>query len=526
MQLYSFGSYAQREGNSGGFYRRANDSRNLPAVYPDGFLPQITSDVTDSSFALGVSGGADDWQWDVSANWGRNEFEFGVINSLNTSLGTDSPTEFDNGDLTYQQTLVNANAKTSVDWGLPDEVFVALGVEYRRETYEITPGQESSYITALDQNGVPIAAGGAQVLSGFSPASATDRSRHNVALFAEFDTYLTDELNLVMAGRYEDYSDFGSTFTAKLASRLVLTDSLSLRGAVSTGFRAPSLAQTSYTSIATVFENGVPNEVGLFAADHPAAQALGAQQLDAEESVNMTLGLVYEYDDFSFTIDAYRIDIDDRIVLSENLSGQAVEDILRNAGELNVQRVRYFTNAIDSETQGVDIVATYNLDLSTYGDLRLSAALNLNDTDVTNVKNNPPELSALGDGYQVFAQREITRFEQGTPDNKLNLSAVWNKNDWRVTLRATRYGEVLDASSDPDNHEVLPEKWITDLDLAYFLTNDVKLSLGANNLFDQYPQDTVSNIGQSNFNQIFPYSGFSSYSIDGRFIYANLTYSF
>lgn len=526
IHLYSFASYAEREGNSGGFYRRARDSRNVPEIYTDGFLPQITSDVADSSFALGVSGDSGDWQWDVSSNFGRNEFEFGVVNSLNTSLGANSPTEFENGSLTYQQTLINANAKTSVDWGLPDEVFVALGAEYRRENYEITPGQQASYITALDANGDPIAAGGAQVLSGFSPASATDRSRHNIALFAEFDTYLTDNFNVVVAGRYEDYSDFGSTFTAKLASRLVLTDSLSLRGAVSTGFRAPSLAQTSYTSIATVFENGIPNEVGLFAADHPAARALGAKQLEAEESVNMTLGLVYEYEDFSFTIDAYRIDIDDRIVLSENLSGQAVVDILRGAGELNVQRVRYFTNAIDSETQGVDLVATYNLDLSGYGDVRLSAALNLNDTDVTNVKDNPPELAALGDSYQFFAQREITRFEQGTPDNKLNLSAIWNMNDWRVTLRATRYGEVLDASSNPDNHEILAEKWITDLDVAYHLTDNLKLSVGANNLFDQYPQDTVSNIGQSNFNQIFPYSGFSSYSIDGRFVYGNVSYSF
>lgn len=526
MELYSFGSYAEREGNSGGFYRRAKDSRNVLAIYPNGFLPQISSDVKDTSFAIGLTGDSGDWQWDVSTNYGKNDFELGVVNSLNTSQGATSQTEFKNGSLVYEQTLLNANAKTSVDWGFPDEVYVSLGAEYRNENYQIKAGEEASYLTVTDSNGVPVAAGGAQVLSGFSPASATDRSRHNIALFAEFDTYLSDNFNIVLAGRYEDYSDFGSTFTAKLASRLVLSNEFSLRGAISTGFRAPSLAQTSYTSIATVFENGIPNEVGLFAADHAAAKALGAKPLDAEESVNMTLGFVYEFEDFSFTVDAYRIDIDDRIVLSENLSGDAVVNILRQAGELNVQRVRYFTNAIDSETQGVDIVATYNLGLSEYGDVRLSAAVNFNDTDVTNVKDNPPELSALGDSYQFFAQREITRFEKGTPDNKLNLAVVWDKDDWKVSLRTTRYGEVLDASGNPDNHEVLGEKWITDIDVTYHITDKLKASVGANNVFDQYPQDTVSNIGQSTFNQIFPYSGFSSYSIDGRFVYGNLTYTF
>jgi len=270
----------------------------------------------------------------------------------------------------------------------------------------------------------------------------------------------------------------------------------------------------------------VPNEVGIFPVDTNVAQALGAKTLTAEESVNATFGFIYEKDNFNLTLDAYQITIDDRIVLSENLSGPAVESILQSVGEFNTQRVRYFTNAIDTKTKGIDIVTTYDMDLGNSGELRLSAALNMNNTRVSNVKENPAELAALGDDYVFFSRREIARFEDGTPKNKLNLAATWTLNDLQVNLRASRYGEVIDSSSNPDNDEVLDPNWITDLDVVYSITDNLNFSIGANNLFDEYPQDTVSNIGQSTFNQIFPYSGFSSYSIDGRFIYSRVNYIF
>jgi iron complex outermembrane receptor protein len=525
-ELYSFGSYSDREGLSGGFYRRAKDSRNVLSVYPEGFLPHIGSEVTDTAFNLGVKGENNDWNWDLSANLGKNDFSFNVQNSINTSLGSDSPTEFENGSLIYQQSIVNATANTMKDWGLPNEVFVAIGAEYRKENYEIVAGEEASYITKLGSDGKPIAAGGAQVLSGFSSASAVDESRNNIALFVELDTDISDDFNVSYAGRYEDYSDFGSTFTSKVAGRYAVTDELAFRGAISSGFRAPSLAQTSYKSIATVFVDGVPSEVGLFPVNAPAAVALGATELTAEESINSTIGFVYESGDFNLTVDAYHITIDDRIVLSENLSGDAVRAILVGAGEINTSRARYFTNAIDTTTKGIDVVATYDYDLDDLGSLRLSAALNFNNTEVTNIKDNPKELSELGDTYEVFSAREVTRFELGTPKSKYNLSATWKFEDISVNLRATRYGEVVDASSNPDNHEVLKAKWITDLDTSYQLTESINLAVGVNNLFDQYPQDSVSNVGQSNFNQIFPYSGFSSYGTDGRFVYARATYTF
>lgn len=531
-QLYAFGSYADREGLSGGFYRRAKDSRNILSVYENGFLPHIGTDVTDTAFNIGVKGENHDWSWDVSASLGQNDFSLNVQDSINTSLGKDSPTEFDNGSLVYQQSIINTTANTMVDWDLPNEVFVAIGAEYRHENYEIKVGEEASYITKLDGNGKPIAAGGAQVLSGFSPQSAVDENRNNIAVFVELDTDISDDFNVAYAGRFEDYSDFGSTFTSKLAARYSVNDELSFRGAISSGFRAPSLAQTSYKSIATVFSDGIPSEVGLFPVNEAAAVALGAKKLTAEDSINSTLGFVYENGDFNLTVDAYHITIDDRIVLSENLSGDAVKQILVDAGELNISRARYFTNAIDTTTKGLDIVATYDHDLDQYGSLRFSAALNFNETTVKNIKENPAELSALGGNYKVFSDREVTRFELGTPKSKYNLSAMWKMDEISVNLRATRYGEVVDPSSTPSDptkkpiHEVLAPKWITDLDASYQMTETVNLAIGVNNLFDQYPQDTVSNVGYKTFNQIFAYSGFSAYGADGRFVYARATYTF
>jgi iron complex outermembrane recepter protein len=525
-QLYSFGSYGQRDGLAAGFYRLPKDSRNIPAIYPDGFLPHIASDVTDTSIVLGASGELADWSWDLSANHGKNDFSLAVKNSLNASMGANSPTEFDDGSLIYQQNILNLEAKSSMDMGLSNPVFVALGTEYRHENYQIEAGEEASYITILDNLGNPVAAGGAQVLPGFSPSSEVDTSRHNYAAYVEFDTDLSDNFNMVLASRFEDYSDFGSTFTSKLAARWAINYDLALRGAASTGFRAPSLAQSTYTSVATVFENGIPKDVGIFPVTNNASQALGAQPLEPEESVNLTLGLVYQLGNFNFTLDAYQIEINDRIVLSENISGPAVVAILQAAGENTIQSMRYFTNAIDSTTQGLDLVSSYQFDLDNMGQVKLNMALNINDTKVDHVIDNPPELSVLGSGYEVFAQREISRFEKGTPKNKLNLSAIWDLDAWKFTLRSTHYGEVTDAGSTPAGDEIIEANWITDLDVGYAFSEQLRVSLGANNVFDVYHQDTVSNVGFSTFNQIFPYSGFSAYSTDGRFLYGKIGYHF
>jgi iron complex outermembrane receptor protein len=535
VELYAFGSYSAREGESGGFYRRAKDSRNVSAIYPDGFLPVITSNINDFSVAVGVRGYAGGWNYDTSAVYGSDDFSFGVINSLNTSFGPSSQTEFDAGSLIYDQLTLNADLSREVDVDfLPNGLNVAFGAEYRREGYEIKAGEPASYARGTfgpggnitDPVDGPFGASGSQVFPGFSPASASDNSRHNISLYVDLEADVTDIWNITVAGRFEDYSDFGSTFNSKFAHRLSLTDEFAIRGSVSTGFRAPSLQQQFFTSIATVFVDAVPTETGTFSPSSDVALALGSPGLDAEDSVSFSNGFTWTpVSEFSLSVDYYQIKLKDRIVLSNNLSGDAVSGLLEGTG---ANRGRFFLNAIDSKTKGVDIIATYSLDTQDMGNVVFNAGLNVNDNEVTNIIAPPAVLQAAGfDQENLFSGNELRRFEVGSPKNKLNLSAVWSLDKWYATLRTTRYGETQDSSSNPARNEVLPEKWVTDLDINYSMTENVTVSLGANNLLDVYPDPTRESVEDvTTFSRLFSYSGFSPFGFTGRYVYGKVSVSF
>lgn len=521
-ELYAFGSYSTREGEGGGFYRRAQDSRNIEEIYPDGFLPTITSDINDYSLASGIKGGLSDWNYDVSAVYGQDEFKFGVKDSLNTSLGPTSQTVFDAGTLIYDQLTLNVDISREVDVdGLASGVNVAVGAEYRREGYEIKAGETASYI----QGEFPGAAG-SQVFPGFTPESEGANSRHNISLYVDLEAYITDKWNVTVAARYEDYSDFGSTVNGKFATRYTLTDDVALRASLSNGFRAPSLQQQYFTSIATVFVDGEPTETGTFSPNSDVAKALGSPGLDAEQAVNYGAGVTWSPDsNFNLTVDYYNIKIDDRIVLSNNLSGAGIEMLLAGNG---ANQARFFLNAIDSKTSGVDIVASYNTDIQNWGDIVFNAGFNYNKNEVTDVIEPPAVLQGQGfDQDNLFDSVELRRFETGSPKTKLNLSAVWSMNEWHATLRTTRYGETEDPSSIPARNEVLPEKWVTDLDVGYEVTENVTLTLGANNLFDVYPDTTRELVDDvTTFSRLFPYSGFSPFGFSGRFVYGKVSVGF
>ena len=535
VDLYSFGSYSKREGEGGGFYRRASDSRNIEEVYPDGFLPVITSDINDFSLALGAKGFVSEWNYDVSAVYGQDAFEFGVINSLNTSYGPSSQTSFDAGTLTYDQLTLNVDFSREVDVSfLESSVNVAVGAEYRREGYQIDAGEEASYAqgtfgpggAVTDPVDGPFGAAGAQVFPGFTPESEGDNSRHNVSLYIDLETYLTDDWNLAVAARYEDYSDFGDTLNGKIATRYSLTEDLALRASVSTGFRAPSLQQQYFTSVATVFVDGEPTETGTFAPSSDVAKALGSPGLDAEEATNYGVGFTWSTDfNFSLSVDYYQILIDDRIVLSNNLSGDAIADLLQGTG---ANQGRFFLNAIDSKTRGVDVVASYNVATDGYGDLAFNLGYNYGKNEVTDIIDPPAELQGAGfDQDNLFSGTELRRFEVSTPRNKYNLSATWTNDDIRTTLRTTRYGETQDPSDNPERNEVLKPKWITDLDVAYSLTSNVSLSVGANNIFDVYPDATRENVDDlTTFSRLFAYSSFSAYGFNGRYVYGKIEMKF
>ncbi|MDR9389928.1 MAG: TonB-dependent receptor [Wenzhouxiangella sp.] len=523
-EFYSFGNYANREGDAGGFYRRGLDGRNVPEIYPAGFLPLITTDTDDMSIAGGFRGEVNDWILDTSLTYGSNELDFGVINSLNTSLGPSSQTEFEAGTLTNSQVVFNADASKLYDFnGMPTNV--AVGFEYRDEEYEIGAGEPNSYV-----DGPFPGAAGSQVFPGFSPSSEVTGSRDNMSVYAELDADVTSRFNAAAAIRFEDYSDFGSTVIGKLAGRYQASDALAFRGSVSTGFRAPSLAQQFFTSVATVFVDGVPTETGTFRPDSDVAQALGSPGLEEETSQSYSVGFVWQpVDRASVSVDIFRIDIDDRIVLSENLSGPGIVSLLEGTG---ANRARFFLNGIDSTTEGIDIVGSYSVSLDDYGTVDFTAGYNYTNNDVTKVLAPPAQLAQVGvTEDNLFSRRERVRFEKGAPEDKLNLGATWRFQDFRVTTQATRFGKTVDVSTSPAGDEVLDAKTIVDLELGYELTPSIKLAFGANNLFDVYP-DTAQEIndkaGQSTFtfDRIFPYSGFSAFGFNGRFLYTRIGFEY
>ena len=535
MEFYATAGGSSRDSTGGGFYRRAQDSRNITAIYPDGFLPSIQTDISDMSLLAGIKGYAEIWNYDFSVTHGTNELQYSVINSLNTSLGPGSQTEFDAGTLTYDTTIINADVSRLLDTQLFfSEMNFAMGAEYRHEGYDIEAGEENSYAqgtfgpggVTTDPVAGPFGAAGAQVFPGFTPESAGDNSRHNYSFYVDLEADVLENWNVAVAGRFEDYSDFGSTFNWKMSHRVTVTDALALRASVSTGFRAPSLQQQYFTSIATVFVDGEPTETGTFAPSSDVAQALGSPGLDAEESDNFSAGFTYSPSaDFNLTVDFYRIDIDDRIVLSNNLSGEAIEALLAGTG---ANRARFFLNAINSRTEGVDIVSTYTLNTDSYGDYYFNAGINFNDNEVTDVLAAPQVLQNAGfDQGNLFDDVELRRFETSSPDSKINLGVTWTYDRYAATLRTTRYGEVEDPSSIEARNEIIPSEWITDLDVRVAITDDLSVSVGANNLFDVYPEASRNLVDEvTTFTNIFPYSGFSPYGFTGRYVYGKIAYTF
>jgi iron complex outermembrane receptor protein len=340
-----------------------------------------------------------------------------------------------------------------------------------------------------------------------------------------------------LAGRYENYSDFGSTTTGKISTRYQITTGVALRGSASTGFRAPSLMQEWFSSTATNFVGGVPFDVKTFTASSPEAIALGSSPLKAEKSRNYGIGLALEpVPSFSLTGDYYVVEIDDRIVLSNNFTNAAATAALNAIGVFGIQGGRFFTNAIDTKTHGYDVIANYGITLSNTGVVRLSAAYNHNRTRVTRVDTLLPTGLLK---TSLFDRVEQGRIEDGNPENNLILSGNFDYKRAGVVLRTQRFGQVTSYGATPTNafgplDQTFSPKWVTDVGLSYGF-RELTLSVGADNVFDVYPDRNnnngnittvpTENGGTSNFG-IFPYAGISPFGFNGRFIYTKLAVGF
>ncbi|MFO0227048.1 MAG: TonB-dependent receptor domain-containing protein, partial [Gammaproteobacteria bacterium] len=543
-EFYASASYQDRSAVSAGFQRLANDpsGRNIASIYPDGFLPLIAPDVTDYALSAGMRWGLGNWDMDASLGYGYNEMMFTIKNTLNRSLGPTSKTVFDAGGYDYDQLVFNLSGVRGVEVaGLAAPLHVAIGLEARREGYSITAGEPDSYRnggarlplgspgctapTAPDTaaGGCPTPSG-AQLFPGFPPATVVDKSRNAVGAYIDLEANITEKFLASAALRAEDYSDFGSNVSGKVSGRYDIADGFALRASYSTGFRAPSLQQQFFATTSTNFINGVSFDITTFPATDPVAAALGAKPLDSEDSTNLSIGAVLQFDRASLTIDAYRIELDNRIVLSENLTSVAVRNFLTAQGFVGIGGGRFFINGVDTVTKGVDVVFNYPIVTESIGRFDILATANFNETVVTKVPATQ-QLSALSPAPSLFDRGNRLTFERGQPKDKYALSVSWTVGDFGLTARGTRYGEVLSPANAPTVTApdfLMTPKTLVDLEARYAFGDNLKFALGADNVFDKYPDPLppgLNTTGATSFSNLAPFGR------SGRFIYGRVTFA-
>lgn len=530
---YAFGGVQNKETESAATARAFNNANNVVSVYPNGFVPLIATHINDFNLYGGLKGPAFGIDWDVSASWGRNALDYRVNNTINASYGAASPREFRAGGLEYEQIVLGLDGVRPLEVGLATPLNLAFGLEYRAEEFSQSAGQLQSY----NRNPGSAAGGGAQGFPGFSPANATERDRHNWGAYVDVEGNLTEALSFGIAGRYEDYSDFGDQFTGKISARYDFTPAFAVRGAISTGFRAPALQQQYFsyiaTNLVTTVVGGVPVsnliQSGTFRVDDPVSLALGAKPLQAETSTNYSLGAVFRSGGFELTVDAYQIEVDDRIILSENLgptrpsqSAATTNAVLAIIQPLGVSSARFFINGLKTTTQGIDVVGRYRLPTD-FGRFDFTLAGNFNDTSVDEVPGVPLVSIPVSPNF-LFDRSNILAFEEGTPSTKLVGSLDWSHGDFSVTAKATYFASVLVANNASTLDYETGDDTLIDLEARYDLPQGVGLAVGVNNLTDEYPNFTPGTINAPTGSVGFPQ--YSPYGFNGRFVYGRVSYKF
>ncbi len=520
-EFYAFGGSNFRDTDAYAFTRNDGE-RVVESVYPGGYTPRITSKINDNSVAAGIktesSGG---WKFDLSNTFGKNKFQYDIKGTINASLEENSPHEFDAGGHSLLQNTTNFDISKNYD-SILEGFNIAFGTEFRVEKFEIFAGEEGSY-TTYDTNGQPITdpttqsapidpisgnprPGSSQGFPGYSPANEVNESRTNFSLYADGELDITKALMVNAAVRFENYSDFGSTLNGKLASRLKLGDHFNLRGSVSTGFRAPSLAQIYYNLRFTNFNASGATEVLLAPNNSEITRAFGIGKLNEEKAVNASLGFTASYGDFTATIDGYYIQVKDRIVLTGYFDASALN--------LGVSEAQFFANGVDTSTHGLDLVLSWKKGFD-FGQLGATLVGNINDMKIDKVKNGTLDEATF------FGKREKAFLLASAPDNKFGLNLNYSKKKFDAGLAFTRFSKVVLVDY-ADEDDVYNPKVVTDLTLGYQFTKSLKLTIGSNNLFNIYPtkQDEQGNTEAGGYWDAVQ-MGFS-----GAYYYARLGFNF
>jgi len=570
LEIYSFGGFSNRTALGNGFFRNYDEAaKNVPQVYADGFLPYIDNEAEDISIALGLRGDInDDWQFDLSAVYGENKYDFDSKNTINASYAAEylannpgatdaeiaanaGPTSGYSGGFRFDQLTFNADVTGTVEVGMDEPLYISFGAEYREENYEIVAGEEASYACGLANSDTSFtsvidpdtfAECGFQAYPGLRPDASGDADRDSYAFYLDLELQLNEKWNVGTAFRYEDFSDAGDDLVGKLSSRYDFTDDFALRGAISTGFRAPSLQQSAYTAYTTnLGAGGVLSPSFTATAGSPFPSALGVDGLELETSESISLGLVFDInDEISVTLDGYHIEIEDRITLGSMLSpedvafNQAAVDALLATG---ADQANYFANSVNSTTKGLDLIVTYNTDIAG-GDLAVTLAGNINETEIdgVNAPDGIPKSVALDDLQRSF-------LTDGQPQERATLTFDYSRDKWGAIVRANYFGETdviyfgndhiglpdeISATGAFKDTSVVESAVLIDINFDYQINDNLTLAAGINNLFDKTP-DELGEDEALDFitNQAFKYPVRAlPYGFDGMSYYARVNFSF
>ncbi|TAE47866.1 MAG: TonB-dependent receptor [Bacteroidetes bacterium] len=532
-EFYAFGGRNFRDTDAFAFTRNNPTERNVVSIYPNGFTPRITSIITDQSLSAGIRTRTESgWDIDLNNTIGSNDFHYYIKGTLNASLQEASPTEFDAGG--HKLTVNTTNLDFSKTFDVLESLNLAFGAEYRTENFLIFAGEPGSYAT-YDTAGLEITRGdqvaptdpltgevrpgGSQGFPGYSPANVVDKYRSNIAAYFDTEFEFTPRFLLDVALRYENYSDFGSTFNFKAATRFKVSNALNLRASASSGFRAPSLAQIYYNLRFTNFVGGIPIETLLSPNNSPVTRGFGIQPLKQETANNYSLGFTLKQGNFSATVDGYLIDVADRIVLTGYFDATTLG--------LNVSSAQFFVNGIDTRTAGLDIVLSYNAVLGN-GSFGASLVGNINRMEVTSInKGNLDQATFFGprDEYFLLAS---------APPNKFGLNLSYSGGPFSANVTLTRFGKVelldyqifeyddqLSQEAIDAARDVYDPRLTLDASLGYDINSHLKFVLGTNNLFNAYPTQQ-----DADWTETGGYVDPVQMGIAGAFYYARLGFTF
>ena len=549
VKLYSFSTFSYRDIKDArgadypsptGYGGATNTlgSSSLPQIYPDGFQAYRRIREKDFQATAGAKGDLAGWNWDLSTSYGQDHVRLGAENTLNPSLGPTSPTSFYMGTQVQQLWLNNLDLTRDFDIGLAKPLTVSTGFEHRWEKFQSKAGEPDSYINGgyqIPNDGTPFGttyggkypSPGLVSFTGTSPADAASLSRNNYAGYIDLSTNVTERWYVGAAGRFEHYDDSaGNTASWKVSTRYDLGHGFAIRGGANSGFRAPSLAQTGFstTQNTTTIVGNTPTSITskFLPVDSAAAIALGAKPLKPEKSLNYTAGITYETGPLHLTIDAYQIRVDHRIIKTEFLGtaangGGAIAAILLANGITGVNSAQFFINGVDTRTRGIDAVADYTLRTGGLGTFHLSAAYSYNKTRLLSIAGNPAQLAPLN--VVLFAHQAQSDLTKGLPHDKVVLTSDWNLGRAHALARLTRFGRYTEASTVASGDRTFAAKWVADLEVGYDLTDRITLSAGANNLFDAYPRKNglIAADGSGG------YGNFAPFGLDGGFYYGRLS---